>query len=95
MAGQVLVSQYLELAKDSQKTLGLGRRAAWGGEAVKHRETARSIAKRVLTLSFGLGISLAVSSRALFPALLSVVCPSTEVTQLVAKVRKHITRRSC
>eukprot|EP00904_Undaria_pinnatifida_P010662 jgi/Undpi1/6726/HiC_scaffold_20.g09205.m1 len=85
MAGQVLVSQSLELAKTSQKTLGLGRRAAWGGEALKHRETARSIAKRVLTLSFGLGISLAVSSRTLFPPLLSVVCPSTEVAQLVAK----------
>lgn len=66
--------------------MGLGQRAAWGGEALKHRETMRSIAKRVLTLSFGLGISLAVGSRALFPFLLSAVCPSTEVAQLVSQV---------
>lgn len=74
------------LARDYQENLGLELRAAWGGEALKHRETMRSIAKRVLTLSFGLGVSLAVGSRALFPFLLSVVCPSTEVAQLVSQV---------
>lgn len=85
-AGQVMISGYMGLARDYQKNLGLGQQAAWGGEALKHRETMRSIAKRVLTLSFGLGISLSVASRAVFPFLLSAVCPATEVAQLVAQV---------
>lgn len=89
-AGQVMISGYMGLARDYQENLGLGQRAAWGGEALKHRETMRSIAKRVLTLSFGLGVSLAVGSRALFPFLLSVVCPSTEVAQLVSQVFVHV-----
>ncbi|CAM9920984.1 unnamed protein product [Laminaria digitata] len=84
-AGQVIISEYMGLARDSRETLGLGKRAPWSGEALKHRDTMRSIAKRVLTLSFGLGISLAVGMRALFPFLLPVVCQSTEVTRLVSQ----------
>lgn len=85
-SGQVLVAQYLGLARDSHKASGLDAKAAWGGDALESRETARSIAKRVLTLSLGLGISLAACSRLLFPALLSVVCQSREVAALVSQV---------
>lgn len=84
-AGQVMISGYMGLARDYQESSGLGQQAAWGGEALKHRETMRSIAKRVLTLSFGLGISLAVVSRAVFPFLLSAVCPAKEVAHLVSQ----------
>lgn len=80
-SGQVLVAQYLGLARESHKDPSRGR-----GEALEMRETARSIAKRVLTLSFGLGISLAVASRSLFPILLPAVCQSAEVATLVSKV---------
>lgn len=81
-----MISGYMGLARDYQESSGLGQQAAWGGEALKHRETMRSIAKRVLTLSFGLGISLAVVSRAVFPFLLSAVCPAKEVAHLVSQV---------
>ncbi|CAM9852250.1 unnamed protein product [Ectocarpus sp. 6 AP-2014] len=85
-SGQVLVAQYLGLARDSHKASGLDLKAAWDGAALESRETARSIAKRVLTLSLGLGFSLAACSRLVFPALLSVVCQSREVAALVSQV---------
>lgn len=85
-SGQVLVAQYLGLARDCRKAAGLGSEAPWAGEAEKFRETARSIAKRVLTLSLGLGLGLAASSMAIFPALLAVVCQSAEVAALVSEV---------
>ncbi|CAM9767063.1 unnamed protein product [Pylaiella littoralis] len=84
-SGQVLVAQYLGLARDCRKAAGLGSEAPWAGEAEKFRETARSIAKRVLTLSLGLGLGLAASSMAIFPALLAVVCQSAEVAALVSE----------
>lgn len=84
-SGQVLVAQYLGLARDNRK--GLDERAPWVGDALELRDTARSIAKRVLTLSLGLGLGLAACSRAVFPVLLAVVCQSAEVAALVSKVR--------
>ncbi|CAM9105197.1 unnamed protein product, partial [Hapterophycus canaliculatus] len=85
-SGQVLVAQYLGLARDSRKAAGLTGKAPWVGDALKSRDTARSIAKRVLTLSVGLGFGLAGCSRAVFPALLAVVCQSAEVAALVSRV---------
>lgn len=85
-SGQVLVAQYLGLARDSRKALGLDAKAPWVGDAQEFRETARSIAKRVLTLSLGLGLGLAASSMAIFPVLLAVVCRSAEVAALVSQV---------
>lgn len=84
-AGQVLVARYLGLAKDSQKTSGLG--GVWHGKAQQFRETARSIAKRVLTLSLVVGIVLGTFSRVVMPLLLPVICRSSEVVGLVSKVR--------
>lgn len=83
-SGQVLVAQYLGLARDNRK--GLDATAPWVGDALEFRDTARSIAKRVLTLSLGLGLGLAAGSRAVFPVLLAVVCQSAEVAALVSKV---------
>lgn len=85
-SGQVLVAQYLGLARDGRKAAGLEAKAPWDGEALELRETARSIAKRVLTLSLGLGLGLMACSRAIFPLLLAVVCQSAEVAALVSKV---------
>lgn len=85
-SGQVLVAQYLGLARDSRKASGLDADAPWAGDAKESRETARSIAKRVLTLSLGLGLGLAASSMAIFPVLLAVVCQSAEVATLVSQV---------
>lgn len=78
------MAQYLGLARESRK--GLDAKSPWAGEALKCRNTARSIAKRVLTLSLGLGLGLAAFSRAVFPVLLAVVCQSAEVAALVSKV---------
>ncbi len=86
-SGQVLVAQYLGLARDCRKASGLETKAPWDGEALELRETARSIAKRVLTLSLGLGLGLMACSRAIFPLLLAVVCQSKEVAALVSAVR--------
>lgn len=83
-SGQVLVAQYLGLARDNRK--GMDAKAPWAGDALEFRDTARSIAKRVLTLSLGLGLTLAACSRAVFPVLLAVVCQSAEVAALVSKV---------
>lgn len=84
------MAQYLGLARDSRKAAGLTPKAPWVGDALKSRDTARSIAKRVLTLSLGLGIGLAGCSRAFFPALLGVVCQSKEVASLVSRVCIHV-----
>lgn len=80
------MAKYLRLAKDAQKSSGLGR--VLSGDALQFRDTARSIAKRVLTLSFGLGIGLGGGARALFPLLLPAVCQSAEVANLVSNVRE-------
>lgn len=85
-SGQVLVAQYLGLARDSRKASGVDAEAPWVGDAQEFRNTARSIAKRVLTLSLGLGLGLAASSMAIFPVLLAVVCRSAEVAALVSQV---------
>eukprot|EP00903_Cladosiphon_okamuranus_P005750 g5704.t2 len=82
-SGQVLVAQYLGLARDNRK--GLDPKAPWVGDALECRKTARSIAKRVLTLSMGLGFGLAACSRVMFPVLLVVVCQSKEVAALVSQ----------
>lgn len=87
-AGQVLVAQYIGLARDARKASGAGR--SWSGDALRFRESARSIAKRVLTLSLGLGITLATAALNLFPAVLPSVCHSKEVAQLVSNVREPL-----
>lgn len=83
-SGQVLVAQHLGPAREAQEALGLGN--SWDHNALQLRETARSIAKRVLTLSFGLGVVLMTVSFGLFPLVLPVVCQSTEVADIVSKV---------
>lgn len=82
------MAQYLGLARDFEKAFSPEQLASPNSAAMKHRETARSIAKRVLTLSLGLGVGLAVGSRALFPMLLPIVCQSAEVANLVTKVTR-------
>ncbi|CAN0400986.1 unnamed protein product [Ascophyllum nodosum] len=82
-AGQVLVAQHMGLARDSQKASGLVK--IWDGGAGQFRDTARSIAKRVLTLSFGLGLGLGSVARIMFPLFLPVVCRSSEVASLVSE----------
>lgn len=83
-SGQVLVAQHLGPAREAQEALGRGN--SWDHDALQLRETARSIAKRVLTLSFGLGVVLMTVSFGLFPLVLPAVCQSTEVAHVVSKV---------
>lgn len=79
------MAQYLGLARDAHKAAG-GLERSWSGDSLRFREMARSIAKRVLTLSLVLGVSLAAGALCLFPMVLPTVCQSTEVAQLVANV---------
>lgn len=92
----MLVARYLGLAKDSHKASDLG--GVWHSKAQQFRETARSIAKRVLTLSLVVGIVLGTFSRVVMPMLLPVICRSNEVVGLVSKVRgkgRGVSREDC
>lgn len=73
------------MARDAQRASE--RERSWDGDALRYRDIARSVAKRVLTLTVGLGLVLATGALGLFPVLLPVVCKSPEVALLVSNVR--------
>ncbi|CAM9251463.1 unnamed protein product [Choristocarpus tenellus] len=83
VAGQVLVSQYLGMSRDAS---GTPNQKGEQSEAIIFQETARSVAKRVLTLSLGVGIVLASCSSVVVPLMLPLICHSAEVVKIVSQV---------
>ncbi|CAM9710083.1 unnamed protein product, partial [Phaeothamnion confervicola] len=75
VSGQVLVARYLGMAADNSV------KAA--ADATPSALTARIVAKRVLSLSFLMGVALATAGLVVTPLLLPVVCKSAEVQTLV------------
>ncbi|CAN0015834.1 unnamed protein product, partial [Discosporangium mesarthrocarpum] len=102
-AGQVLVAKYLGKAREAlqeetrrqdlqQDGDGMEKGNTSSATATEFQFTARSIANRVLGLSFSIGVFLASISLAGVPFVLPLMCRSQEVVDIVSQVFPHILR---